>query len=199
MPITIDGDGTITGVSVGGLPDGIVDTDMLAANAVSSAKLASGAGGKILQVVQIAKTDTSSTASTSFSTIPGFSASITPSSSSNKVLVIASLHLAGGNIIITKLQRGSTDILLGDAATGKTQASTYAWPGSSSNGSARYGTFNYAVNYLDSPNTTSATTYSFVFRTTNTGDTVYINRTQVDNSTYNGRVASTIHLMEVAA
>ena len=45
MPISINGSGTITGISVGGLPDGIVDTDMLAANAVSSAKLASGAGG----------------------------------------------------------------------------------------------------------------------------------------------------------
>lgn len=39
MAITIDGDGTITGVSVGGLPDGIVDTDMLAADAVTSAKI----------------------------------------------------------------------------------------------------------------------------------------------------------------
>lgn len=39
MPITIDGDGTITGVSVGGLPDGVVDADMLAANAVTTAKI----------------------------------------------------------------------------------------------------------------------------------------------------------------
>jgi len=39
MAITIDGDGTITGVSVGGLPDGIVDADMLAANAVTTAKI----------------------------------------------------------------------------------------------------------------------------------------------------------------
>ena len=38
MPISIDGSGTVTGVSVGGLPDGIVDTDMLAANAVTAAK-----------------------------------------------------------------------------------------------------------------------------------------------------------------
>ena len=38
MPITINGTGTVTGISVGGLPDGIVDTDMLAANAVTSAK-----------------------------------------------------------------------------------------------------------------------------------------------------------------
>ena len=40
MPIAINGDGTITGVSVGGLPDGIVDADMLAASAVTEAKLA---------------------------------------------------------------------------------------------------------------------------------------------------------------
>ncbi len=44
MAIQINGDGTITGVSVGGLPDGIVDTDMLANNAVTSAK-ASGISG----------------------------------------------------------------------------------------------------------------------------------------------------------
>jgi hypothetical protein len=38
MPIAINGSGTLTGISVGGLPDGIVDTDMLAANAVTAAK-----------------------------------------------------------------------------------------------------------------------------------------------------------------
>jgi len=38
MPIAVNGSGTITGISVGGLPDGIVDTDMLANNAVTSAK-----------------------------------------------------------------------------------------------------------------------------------------------------------------
>ena len=38
MPIAINGSGTVTGVSVGGLPDGIVDTDMLAASAVTDAK-----------------------------------------------------------------------------------------------------------------------------------------------------------------
>ena len=38
MAITINGNGTITGISVGGLPDGVVDTNMLAANAVTAAK-----------------------------------------------------------------------------------------------------------------------------------------------------------------
>ena len=44
MPITINGSGTVTGISVGGLPDGIVDTDMIANSAVTSAK-SSGLGG----------------------------------------------------------------------------------------------------------------------------------------------------------
>jgi len=44
MPIVINGNGTISGVSVGGLPDGIVDTDMIAAGAVTSAK-STGLGG----------------------------------------------------------------------------------------------------------------------------------------------------------
>ena len=57
MAIQINGNGTITGISVGGLPNGIVDTDMLAANAVSSAKLASGVGGKVLQVISNVETD----------------------------------------------------------------------------------------------------------------------------------------------
>ena len=45
MAIAINGSGTLTGVSVGGLPDGIVDTDMLAANAVTAAKATGSAKG----------------------------------------------------------------------------------------------------------------------------------------------------------
>ena len=43
MPVTINGDGSITGLSVGVLPNGTVDADTLASNAVTSTKLASGA------------------------------------------------------------------------------------------------------------------------------------------------------------
>ena len=45
MAITINGNGTVTGISVGGLPDGIVDTDMIAANAVTAAKSSGSAKG----------------------------------------------------------------------------------------------------------------------------------------------------------
>ena len=43
MPVTINGSGSIAGLSVGGLPNGTVDADTLAANAVTSAKIASAA------------------------------------------------------------------------------------------------------------------------------------------------------------
>ena len=42
MPITINGSGTVTGISAGGLPDGVITTDDIAANAVTTAKLGSG-------------------------------------------------------------------------------------------------------------------------------------------------------------
>ena len=43
MPVTINGDGSITGLAVGGLPDGSVDADTIAANAVTTTKIANSA------------------------------------------------------------------------------------------------------------------------------------------------------------
>jgi len=39
MPVTINGDGSITGLAVGGLPDGCVDTDTIASGAVTNTKV----------------------------------------------------------------------------------------------------------------------------------------------------------------
>ena len=66
MPIAINGSGTVTGISVGGLPDGIVDADMLASNAVTAGKLASGVGGKFASYAVIADQKTSGTNSGNF-------------------------------------------------------------------------------------------------------------------------------------
>ena len=58
MPVTINGNGSITGLSVGGLPDGTVDADTLASNAVTTVKIADGAAtatkvaaGSVIQTV----------------------------------------------------------------------------------------------------------------------------------------------------
>ena len=63
MPITLNGNGTVTGISVGGLPDGIVDTDMLAANAVTSAK-STGLGISMADQYRITGTGTLNTDAT---------------------------------------------------------------------------------------------------------------------------------------
>ena len=47
MSVVIDGSGTITGISVGGIPDGVVDTDVLAANAVTFGKIGTTEQGQL--------------------------------------------------------------------------------------------------------------------------------------------------------
>jgi len=193
MPIGINGNGTITGVTVGGLPDGIVDTDMLAANAVSSTKLASGVGGKILQVVQTVKTDTFSYNATAFTDLTGLSASITPSSTNNKILIDARIYISQGvanGTTTTKLNfvRGSTTIAQPSGSQGH-PATFMSW-GNNNYMNAR------SMNFLDSPATTNATTYKVQVGGDGTASTIYVNRYYAGNS-YHG--ISTLTLMEVAA
>tara|TARA_X000001382_G_C3090709_1_gene153446 strand:+ start:23 stop:601 length:579 start_codon:yes stop_codon:yes gene_type:complete len=84
MAITINGNGTLTGVSVGGLPDGIVDTDMLAANAVTAPKRGAGA---VLQTVNATATSAVSV-STNTLTDTGLTADITLIASNSHVLIL---------------------------------------------------------------------------------------------------------------
>ena len=65
MPVTINGDGSITGLAVGGLPDGSVDADTLASNSVTAAKLQSGS---VIQSVTKMGTDCYNMTNTSWGT-----------------------------------------------------------------------------------------------------------------------------------
>ena len=86
MPIAINGNGTITGVSVGGLPDGIVDTDMLAAGAVTVPKV--GYNGSVLQVVGTQSALSSNIATTSTTYVDSsLSVTITPVAADSNILV----------------------------------------------------------------------------------------------------------------
>ena len=168
-----------------------ITTAMISDNAVTAAKLASGA---IVQVVQAVKTDTASTSSSFADT--GLSASITPSSSSSKVLVLCTLGgVSGANTSFKgKLVRGSTDIFVGDSASNRPQASA---GGQTSN---NYEIQQLVMNFLDSPSTTSSTTYKAQFGS-NGSVTIYLNRTSRDDdgSAEDARSASSIILMEVLA
>ena len=86
MAITINGNGTLTGVSVGGLPDGIVDTDMLAAKAATAPKL----GAKtIVQHVFAPYGDVNFRHSESVGNweSSGIHVDITPTNSSNQIII----------------------------------------------------------------------------------------------------------------
>ena len=200
MPIAINGSGTLTGISAGGLPDGIVDADMLASNAVTAGKLASGVGGKILQVVQTVKKDKTTIQSTSLTDITGMSVTITPSSSSNKVLIRYSLSIFTNNQYwAMRLLRGSdSTIFIGDqnpSATSQTRGSFGSYMPSYVDGRT------VVQELLDSPNTTSATTYKLQAHTPYSSSYIIgINTSPTqDNYTYMTNCVSTITAMEVAA
>ena len=152
-------------------------------------------GGKVLQVLSTFKSDTFTSTSTSFADVTSLSVSITPSSATSKVLVFAQVDGAddtGVSSGFVRLVRDSTGIDIGDAASSRTRAS-----GQFSSGfNGALGTLTYV--YLDSPATTSATTYKVQVQTTS--GTIYINRSKDDtnNSNY-ARGASTITVMEISA
>ena len=160
--------------------------------------LPAGVGGKVLQVQSTTKTDVFSDASTA-SDITGLSLTITPASTSSKILVIAQVHIHGANAGTgIRLVRGSTALGLGDAAGSRTR-STMAGFYSSLASPDQYSSGANHINYLDSPNTTSATTYKLQGGTIN-GSTYYINQTYYNQDNNNAnRCSSTLTLMEIAA
>ena len=156
-----------------------------------------GRAGNILQVVQTVKTDTATTTSTNTFVDTGLSVSITPSSASNKILVTANLNFSAGDMqnIAWRLVRGSTDLYMGDAASNRTRAS----------GAVRVSTNQDAEHqnctsvFLDSPNTTSATTYKVQWCRTYSTSTIYMNRASEDTDNDDRtRVPSSILVQEVA-
>ena len=97
--VNLGTNGTVSGLAVGGIPDGTVDADALASSAVTAGKLASGVGGKILQVVSA--TDAHKTVSNNTAVdIYDSNVAITLASTSNKVFclhVTAYAHQSAGS------------------------------------------------------------------------------------------------------
>ena len=150
--------------------------------------------GRVIQVVSAHKSDTSSTTSTSF-TDTGLEATITPKDSSNKILVMsdAKMGMASGNIGYVGLFRSSTQIGLGDANSSKIRCMA-CFDGSS----AQHDSCVSPIYFLDSPSTTSATTYKIRYRGNN-GNTVRMNVSGSDRSSNDGSFGSNLILMEVTA
>lgn len=158
--------------------------------------------GKILQVVSTTKTDTFSSAVASGASvdITGLSVSITPSSTSSKILVTAIVH--GSRItsdvpnIPIAITRGGTLVGVGDTVGNRTVVSgvhhTFTANGSSIG--------NAQAVFLDSPASTSALTYQIVLRgVASTTATYCVNRTSSDTDIAGmPRPISSLTVMEVA-
>ena len=145
--------------------------------------------GSVLQVVSTTKTDSFSTTSTSFTDITGFSVSITPTSATSKVFVTVTFMMSQSSsaaLALFNLVRGSTNI--SQPSTSPTFTAT----------SGGYVTnadnvLPVSFTFLDSPATTSATTYKVQTRVNSA--TMYFNRRDSNDSAY----TATITAMEIAA
>lgn len=150
--------------------------------------------GAVLQVLQTTKTDTFSSSSATWVDITGLSVSITPSSASNKVLIIGVVQAVNGTTTgsVIRLMRDSTAISQA-TSTGNRQSgsSTELFTGRSDN------YFSSVATYLDSPATTSAVTYKIQILPNSYA--AYVNRSVADtDSTGYSRGVSYITVMEVA-
>ena len=142
-------------------------------------------GGKVLQVVQGTLTGYTTTTSTSYIDL-GLSVSITPSVATSTVLILVTLSGAGKDGGATggvgyQLLRGATVIF-------------NASDTNSANNSTNENRINVGITYLDSPATTSATTYKIQFKTSNASSANGVNHYGSGNT-----VQSTIQALEIGA
>ena len=147
---------------------------------------------RVLQVNSTTLTTPFTSSSTSMTIITGLSVSITPSSSTSKILVTATIN--GTNDVgveanYLQLQRDSTAIGVGTGGVLNVGASLYEPT------SQQFIISNASIAVLDSPATTSAITYA-VFGRNGAAGTFYINRTKASADT---RYPSTITVMEISA
>ena len=189
MSLVLDGNGTmtvgngdITGLTAGALPSNVV-----------------GAGA-VLQVVQTVKTDTFSSSSQSFTDITGMSVTITPTSSTSKIMIMYNMNTSiinGGYRFDTRLLRNGSAIAVGDLAGSRLQATTLAYS-SSSNGN--YPVYVQSMTFLDSPATTSSLTYKLQgIGWISASGTFYVNMSAAEGSdSNNSRGISTITALEIA-
>jgi hypothetical protein len=149
--------------------------------------------GSVLQVVSASKSDTFSTTARSFADITGLSLSITPTSATSKILVFMSVQVAtdGVDTPMVQMVRDSTPIGIGDARGSRTR-----------NTSQGIFITNHVSSLtgitLDSPNTTSATTYKIQTRIDSSAALINTQSSTGDGS-YHGTNYSTIMAMEIAA
>jgi len=156
-----------------------------------------GGGGGIIQIKQGTLTSKFNTASATM-VDSGLSVSITPTSSTSKILVHVSLGSLANSSALKRafmtIVRGSTNVITGDAATGDEVTAALCTRSADDN----HTQVPVSFMALDSPATTSATTYKVQLSRGGDSGTVYLNGSQGADA-YGGNTASTIIVMEVSA
>jgi hypothetical protein len=153
--IYADGTDTINRLAKPASPANEVLT--FATSATAPSWVAPAAGGKLLQIVSVNKTDTfGSTSPVTPEDVTGMSVTITPSATSSKIWLTVSVAYAGSasNDTYFRILKGSTLIAMGDTAGSRSRC-WFELP--RSNSSVMSGAA--CLTFLDSPSTTSATTY----------------------------------------
>jgi hypothetical protein len=180
-----------------------INTPSLTTPTISSGSILNSNGrpmaaqtGGILQVIQAITTSTFSSTSTGSWVSTGFSASITPSSTSSKILVTIQLSTGqstAGWSTNWGMQRNGTQFGGGVSTSG---APAYFWIATDAYSSDNE-IYGLSQSYIDSPATTSAVTYLLTYY--GEGNTGYLNRNQSLGSGVNNATGiSTITLMEIA-
>jgi len=180
------------------LPKGSAGTVLKMNSSANAPEWGTDIGGKIGQIIVTTKTDTTSTGSSSYVDISGMTATITPSATSSKILW--SYYCQGGshnNYAQVAIVHGDgsnlTTQAIGDTAGSRKRGTSIGlYDGGNDVG------IRWSMQGLDSPNTTSATTYKLQWQV-KSGD-IYLNRSSYDPDDANGnRGISTLTLMEVLA
>lgn len=158
-------------------------------------------GGKVLQIVQTVKTDTTSTNGTSFGDITGLSLAITPTAASSKILLTGNINYGFQNDGWLKFQfdidgGGFNDLTdyMGDAAGNRHACAYGAFQAACTEG--------WSPMFLHAPSytLTDEITYKILGVVSNTSFPFYINRNWTDSdTTAYGRTATTLTFMEIAA
>jgi hypothetical protein len=158
--------------------------------------------GSIIQVLQAFKSDpfvTQALIANGGEAIAGLGVTITPKSTSSKMLISFSITGNGTNgatQIYFKLRRGGTEIGNGNTDATRPAATPVLTR-------AYFNDNNVACNinfqYLDAPNTTAASTYQLYVGSEGNNGTIYINRTHNQSNTVNcGPCSSSFTVMEIA-
>ncbi len=152
---------------------------------------------KVAQLLSTFKDDTFTMSTATYTDVTGLTVSITPSSATSKIYIVAAVNVCqsvGANNMFVRLARGGTGIGLGGTSGSRTPAGY-----SVASASADYPLM-CTLSFLDSPATTSATTYSVQVRTNSGTNAVYVNRgsTYVD-AAGTASLSSTITVMEILA